>query len=512
MNGFLYTITLEEPVLANSLGGEPNSARSLFYIPGGLIRGAVISAYASRDANEDVFRSLFINGETRFLNAYPLIGSERSLPIPVKYRKPKYWDASGFGRFTEESVEALEELWQINIHTQRNAQKGRATTKSGAVYRYIALPTGMKFRGIVLSKNAKELEKTLNGKTLLLGKARTAGYGQASVSIAPLGDWHKMDIVPGSALKAFTVILLSPALVRNEDGQSSGDLSTALAMRLGGDCRVTGIEASCKSEIVGGFNRTWGLPLPQCTAVAAGSVFHITLDREVPVSVLQGLEETGIGERRAEGFGELAITTSILEIDSDRWVPVEVELEKNSTGTGGPSAEDNQLAEMMLTRLLRRDLDELILTAARKLTEKYKKDAVPNSQLSRWRVMLRDSIAKQGSILLENGVETEFDPIKRMNDFYKAESEKRSAAWVKMEKARVQFDGREIRLTEWIQACLENHEVNRILESASTLKLAIGSRGIKLSDRLKAEYTLRLMDAVFAIMAKKNSDKGGRNE
>ena len=45
MDGFTYTLTLQEPVLANSLGGDPNSANSLFYIPGGLVRGAAINAY-----------------------------------------------------------------------------------------------------------------------------------------------------------------------------------------------------------------------------------------------------------------------------------------------------------------------------------------------------------------------------------------------------------------------------------------------------------------------------------
>ena len=133
MNGFFYTLTLDEPVLANSLGGEPNSARSLFYIPGGLIRGAAIEAYQGKkdagDEKEGAFRSLFINGETRFLNAYPLFNGERSLPIPLKYKKPKYLDAGNLGKFGDTKIDALEEEWQINVHTQRDAQKGRSDMK-----------------------------------------------------------------------------------------------------------------------------------------------------------------------------------------------------------------------------------------------------------------------------------------------------------------------------------------------------------------------------------------------
>jgi hypothetical protein len=92
MNGFIYTLTLQEPVLANSLGGEPNSANSLYYIPGGAIRGAAILAYGSdHDAAEPEFQRLFIKGETRFLNAYPLMNKTRVLPTPFSWqveRKP----------------------------------------------------------------------------------------------------------------------------------------------------------------------------------------------------------------------------------------------------------------------------------------------------------------------------------------------------------------------------------------------------------------------------------------
>jgi CRISPR-associated protein Csx10 len=83
MNGLLYTLTLEEPVLANSLGGEPNSARSLFYIPGGLVRGAAINAYpGDKDAADDTFRRLFLDGRTRYLNAYPR--RRASAPCPPR--------------------------------------------------------------------------------------------------------------------------------------------------------------------------------------------------------------------------------------------------------------------------------------------------------------------------------------------------------------------------------------------------------------------------------------------
>ena len=45
MPGFTYVLELLEPLLANSLAGDANSAQSLPYVPGSLIRGALINVY-----------------------------------------------------------------------------------------------------------------------------------------------------------------------------------------------------------------------------------------------------------------------------------------------------------------------------------------------------------------------------------------------------------------------------------------------------------------------------------
>lgn len=522
MNGFLYTVTLEEPVLANSLGGEPNSARSLFYIPGGLVRGAVINWLGEQDADDNDFRSRFLTGETRFLNAYPLMeDGRRALPIPLKYKKPKYTDTGDFGRRNDTKIDALEEEWQINIHTQRDPKKGRSTRDIGAVYRYIALPAGMQFQGaVVSSKDTGAIRKVIDeNKSILLGKARTAGYGKASIVTKDLpedDDWRKVGEAIKKNTKEFTLVLLSPALVRNKDGQFTLDISTALSKRLDKGHKITKIESTCQPEIIGGFNRKWGLPLPQTTAIATGSVFVVTLENEIAPNEIKDLEDMGIGERRAEGFGSLAIVESLPDPENftdDDWNPLTVtktDQAESSSSADGLTEEDNQLADMMLARLLRRDLDQLIVTKAREMMKDYKKDAVPNSQLSRWRVLLRDSIAKQGTEVEENGVKKKFNPITRMENFRAAESAKSSSAWGKMQKARITVEEKPNRLTDWIEASLTHPEsINNLFEF--TRKTKIGGRSAALDEALRVEYRLRLMEAVFAMMSKINSGEGGKN-
>ena len=111
-------------------------------------------------------------------------------------------------------------------------------------------------------------------------------------------------------------------------------------------------------------------PCPQFTAIAAGSVFRITLDGNITPNELKTLEDTGIGERRAKGFGALMISTDTPDpekFEDDDWIPVATDQAEYSTNRADLSVEDNQLAETMLARLLRRELDEVILNTARNM-------------------------------------------------------------------------------------------------------------------------------------------------
>ena len=502
MNGFNYTLTLQEPVLANSLGGEPNSANSLYYIPGGLIRGAAISAYTgTKDAGDSDFSRLFLNGKTRFLNAYPLSEKNRtrSLPTPLKYRKPKYFSGGDLSSIKNASIDVVEELFQINIHTQRDAELGHAIENAGAVYRYIALPAGLTLQGAVLTEtkaDADTIERLLVNQTILLGKARTAGYGRALLKIEPL-NLNESGSVASGQVTHFTISLLSPAIVRDMNGQATLDISHALKTRLGVDVTLNDKETYQHAEIVGGFNRTWGLPLPQVTAISAGSSFEV--DAIVGADKLKELEETGIGERRAEGFGRVAVNMPLpKEIKDDDWLHVDPQREDLAQSQN--SAGENATAKLMLKRIARKDLDEKIIHTAREMTGKYVVGSVPNSQLSRWRVIVRDVLGKQD----ENGKRDAQRLIKFRDD------SKGKTGWKKMEKARVILNNESPRLTEWISDLLDHSEkLYDALKIKPDYQHAIGDNTFKMNEDLNLEYRLRLMDAVLAMMAKKN---GGSNE
>ena len=65
-----YTLTLQAPALLAGLEGDASGARSLPYIPGGAIRGAVARSLTAtgRDAELD---DLVLGDTVRYLHAYP---------------------------------------------------------------------------------------------------------------------------------------------------------------------------------------------------------------------------------------------------------------------------------------------------------------------------------------------------------------------------------------------------------------------------------------------------------
>jgi CRISPR-associated protein Csx10 len=95
-----YQIRLLEPVLVTKLDGDPNSNISYDYLPGSVLRAALLGRFASDNkvAVKDVLEDertkadaarLFF-GHARFLNAYPVDRlNNRTLPKPLSWRQSK---------------------------------------------------------------------------------------------------------------------------------------------------------------------------------------------------------------------------------------------------------------------------------------------------------------------------------------------------------------------------------------------------------------------------------------
>jgi CRISPR-associated protein Csx10 len=493
MKVLTFELNLLEPLLAKRLGGgDPNSAVAFAFVPGSMIRGMVISHYTRRypaDAMDATFRRLFLDGSVRFLNAYPeTITGQRALPTPSSWRKVKdeeepiydfAVEVQNGNRQWQKAEQPFCHLWlsdegsckaelckpdsHINIHTAREDRQ-RVTKGESTVFRYEALAPDQTLCGVILAEQEDDLATLKQwlpeGEAVSLGGSHLAGYGQAQLKQVRIQeDWREYTPV-GDDADCIIVTLLSDALIR--DRQTGAYVATLKPLL---SCPYEAAFAGVR--VVGGFNRKWNLPLQQTQAIQAGSVFVYPEDSAFLERLLE-LVVSGIGERRAEGFGRIAVNWHRAEKIS---LARKVRPSPSSmfTLSNGASAE---LARQMVERMLREQLDRALIAAANKWNIQ---DPPRNTQVSRMRIVARRALAQNNAEIITQHLE-------RM----------KRAAGDQFRRARIGGE----RLDGWLRARAEN--VQGIWELVKVdRKPTMGGIQPEFSDALAFEYTVRLIDRVL---------------
>ncbi|WP_445176132.1 RAMP superfamily CRISPR-associated protein [Microcoleus sp.] len=563
MKAVTFLLHTQQPILATALQGDPNSDVSYPYIPGSMIRGVLIGRYLKRhglretdnildnQSFPDVTRLFFDDGKTRYLNAYPTARQhKRTLPVPRSWYKDKGVEFSETENktvydFSQIPVDEREEdlspkllkedfctveddeiiLYRVkrrsNIHNQRDRKKGRGTEANGAIFCYEVIDARQSFQAVVLydSQDDKDIiESLLQPKDIWLGGSQSAGYGHTTIElISNDGDYHEVGMATQERIEQnenLTITLLSDIILRNEWGQVVAEpevlrqlLSASLNVEL--EFKEGGIYAS--SLIVGGFNRKWGLPLPQTLAFAAGSVFvfhKVNLD----LQRIKLLEEQGIGERRVDGFGR--VITNWLNDEHTEYKARLPQSERKYANTPESLAPESlKIATNIATTILRTKLDQLLLKEVSSI-KMTKRNKISNSQLSRLMIVTRKALSE---LDIEND---------------KAESERKSVTEIAEpvrnlphnlpSNARKQFESIRLstgeRLDEKIQNWLDSPDswlsnswrsdpqtTDLVVAGKPTVTIASVPQGF--DNYLALEYSFRLIIAVAKkTMKEKNND------
>jgi len=397
-----FTLTLRSPAILTALGGDPNSARTLPYIPGSALRGALARALGdpgSAVTRRSQFSTLVLDGTVRFLNAYPRVAGRRALPAPASWRTDKavppdpagelgVVDLAAFsGEPTDDGFDwPTEQLSEVadpfatlgaaqllrvrptlgsRAHHQRDRSRGRAWTEErdgrevphGALFTFEFIEPGQEFEGLVqlrggdegTSTTLAETVKKAFGNQILFGRSRRGGYGgHATIQWGELRDREvtgqgivDRDLDRGAD---FIALLASPYVGRDPvTGQlDPSRLVSELEEALGGRAEV--IARRWAFERVGGFNRKWRLETPQALACAAGSVLVLRARDRIPVADLRAVEDEGLGERRVEGLGRV--------IFLDRPQKLRVLRASPGTETPAPMGEAPELVRFAEERIL----------------------------------------------------------------------------------------------------------------------------------------------------------------
>jgi CRISPR-associated protein Csx10 len=500
MNALTFNIHLLEPLLAaRGGGGDPNSAVGFDYIPGSVIRGALIARYLQGkqlDAGNEDFRRLFFDGAVRFLNAY--IRSQtgkRTLPAPLSWylekdtEKPVY-DAAVDDSFInmtgsgtvwkpvsnpycwiriydkgKQQTEFYNPAAQIKIHTAR-ADRQKVTEGESTIFRYLALDAGQTFAGVILADDISDINSIknilYNGLVFSMGKSHLAGYGRVKIdNVMEHTEWKEYETLDYNTEGSITVTLLSDAIVR---GSKTGAYTASIDPVL----HTAHENAHVRTCIRGGFNRTWNLPLPQILAVRAGSVFVYEYDPGL-LSRLQALEASGIGEKREDGFGRIAVNWNqekIINMEENLpFSPSHVELEGKSADFAG----------RMVHRMMRARLDQALIRTVNRLSIEGKD--IHNTQLSRMRVAARCALNENNNRRI----------IKHLDDMKSTARTQFQGAWIE----RMPLD-------EWLR--LRVNDLNSIWDILNVRhgpKPSVGGIEPALTVDLALEYTVRLIDGIL---------------
>jgi CRISPR-associated protein Csx10 len=286
-----------------------------------------------------------------------------------------------------------------------------------------------------------------------------------------VSGWREFE-EGGGRYESIVVTLLSDAVLRGPEGQISTD-----PVHLFG---VKPAKAFLKLRMVGGFNRKWGLPLPQALALQAGSVFVYGASEIDEKHLVKAISE-GVGERRTEGFGRLAVNWSFREKLRRR----EAGKKDDLPGTAELGPESRLLAKRMAERLLRNRLDEKIVQAINQLEIS---GSPSNAQLSRLRLAVRRAWREKNNEWLV----CYLDSLRR-------------PAREQLKKARI--EGKP--LFDWLREGILNDffwEEKICLQPDEIPSVA----GVKVDAvTLKSEYTMRLLEGLLKKEIRTKKEGGG---
>ncbi|HZQ07109.1 MAG TPA: RAMP superfamily CRISPR-associated protein [Anaerolineae bacterium] len=514
MNALTFNIQLLEPLLVTQLGsGDENSAESLNYIPGSVLRNALAARYiAARTlkdaANDETCRKLFFDERVFVLNSYRAdrLGG-RSLPIPLSWYAKKdelaKWTEGGEGTLTlydgavddaifgqeselkpfakrsdfcslpksdddERVVEPVPISHQINVHIQREHKRQLKTKGETNVFAYQALAAGEIFCGAILAEDADALNQfaQLLQETpeFRIGGSRSAGYGLIRISnVSRERNWHEATRGESDDGKII-VTLLSDVIGRDENGQFMDAIDARIGAREKG-------KSFRQMKQVGGFNRKWGLPLPQAHAIQAGSVFVFPRE-SLDENLLQRALERGIGERRQDGFGRIAVNWNTASEFKAQRLPLE-ESHRSQISLVGDAVSEN-LTRKIIEHQVRKELDAALQHAI--LDDALKFHVASKSAFARVRLAARQSIFK--------------GKLEPLQDLLQNIEGKHAAK--KLQESR----GAGTNLYEWLQARVRERDVEKQLNPDLNKISAVGGMRVELTQELKTEYTARLIEGV----------------
>lgn len=445
------TLKLTAPlaVTARTLG---NVSETLDYLP-----GTYLLHHVTRTLNEVGYdcRLAIARGDVQVLPATIDVNGDRGLPVPLalfrkkadgsldkqgtvfnRQREPapdeqlkgyRVGYVSGFtfdpgdntkSRLPSHKVTPL----YLGTHNTVEDRYQRPTEDVGGVYSWQAIAAGTVLRSeLRLNDDIKSALDAIDPKwwellsssDLRLGSSSKDDYGAVDLSVEEPKSVFSEPRIENDIL---SVWLLSDMLLRESSLKSTTDvgrlaqaLSHELDVELEDHQPTKGLLGSLiRARRIESWQVSWGFPRPSLLTLQAGScaVFKI---KNMPKSEklnqlhdrLQVIERRGLGDRRAEGYGQVQFNSPLLTKPVNGWqkaITADYDNHFDVSPKSPLSKEDLQILERLETAIWRREMRQKILGFAADESKRttnlgWTKSKPPSSQLG----SLRDIVSQMHS-------------------------------------------------------------------------------------------------------------------
>jgi CRISPR-associated protein Csx10 len=214
------------------------------------------------------------------------------------------------------------------------------TRDVGGVYSYETILPGTVFQAelrlpMLLADQLADQDSQWTQKLVgqdRLGQSKKDNYGRVEIEVLPPIPPSKPPTLQNSQL---VIWLLSDLLLRDERLRSTADpniLIQTLENQLGVSLQLRNqlkkdedtdhlLSLMARQNRLESWQVRWGLPRPSLAGLAAGSCFVFEVNSDLDASKLAQLESkltqleiTGLGERRAEGYGQICFNDQMLTV------------------------------------------------------------------------------------------------------------------------------------------------------------------------------------------------------
>lgn len=333
-NYLCYQLLLRDPVRVTNLDESHNTGyETRLSIPGTTMRGMVLNRLATQNSAFFEANKRDLLTQIRFLDAVPLL-EERggAIPSPRCFYEDKQGNhfesvlegevipgnkRAGVGAFCTIADQILSSWTPKTASTQRiNLKMIQDPNQKGGIFQNRWLSAGQMVEGYIrVPDSLAGQEELINAiakimyTPLWLGAGKFAGCGTCEVRslervVQPTYFQYGYR-AQESVSHALYLLLLSPTGMRDRNGATCGMDFEALEKQLKCRIKTEHIRCATKTVEISGFNTTLRTRLPKVLMYDSGSIFKLPLEGVVSGAQLLQLQQTGLGMRTAEGFGQV---------------------------------------------------------------------------------------------------------------------------------------------------------------------------------------------------------------